>query len=164
MASSSKPTVLTQYPRDQKCSPVTRFIFNNSRWIRTALLPFKNPIAKATLYLGGMLKHIWIWSGIRCPSTISRPFWLHNSLIICPTPFRNFPNSFLLRYFGTVSDLRQSRRSLTLWWNAQVLSNIGVGLFSLDFQNEPFPGPSPAPQSDIGPNSSLSVSGSTGPF
>jgi hypothetical protein len=32
-------------------------------------LPFRKPIAKATLYLGGMLKHRWTWSGIACPSS-----------------------------------------------------------------------------------------------
>jgi len=30
---------------------------NNSRWIRIALFPFKNPITIAMLYLGGTLKH-----------------------------------------------------------------------------------------------------------
>ncbi len=50
MVPSSKPTVLTQYPRDQKWSPFTLFTFNTSRWIRTALFPFKKPIANAASY------------------------------------------------------------------------------------------------------------------
>jgi uncharacterized protein YjbI with pentapeptide repeats len=37
---------------------------SNSRWMRTALFPFRNPIACATLYFGGMLRHRCTWSGI----------------------------------------------------------------------------------------------------
>jgi hypothetical protein len=54
---SSRPTVLTQYPVAQKCIPAIRRSFSNSRWILTALFPFRNPIVYATLYFGGMLKH-----------------------------------------------------------------------------------------------------------
>ena len=103
MVSSSKPTVLTQYPRDQKCRPVTRLFPIRFRWIRTALLPFKNPITNAMLNLGGTLKHMWIWSGIRWPSINSTPRCLHRSFIICPTRARNFPYRFFLRYLGTIT-------------------------------------------------------------
>jgi hypothetical protein len=101
MVASSKPTVLTQYPLAQKCSPDTRFSFSTLRWIKTALLPFRNPITKAMLYFGGTLIHIWIWSGIKCPSKRSTPRWRHKSLSISPTRFLNLPYNFFLRNFGT---------------------------------------------------------------
>ncbi len=103
MVASSNPTVLTQYPREQKCNPVIRLLPKRFRWIRTALLPFKNPITNAMLNLGGTLKHIWIWSGIRCPSINSTLRCRHRSFIICPSRSRNFPYSFFLRYFGTIT-------------------------------------------------------------
>lgn len=59
IAASFKPTVLTQYPRAQKLRPNSvPFVLSNCRWIRTALLPFKNPIVIATLYRGGTLNSI----------------------------------------------------------------------------------------------------------
>lgn len=102
MVASSNPTVLTQYPRDQKCKPVTRLFLNIWRWIRTALLPFKKPMAKAMLNFGGTLKHMWMWSGIRCPSIISIPRWRHKSLRISPTRLRILPYNTRLRYLGTM--------------------------------------------------------------
>ena len=36
--------VLTQYPFAQKCKPLIRRSFSNSRWMRTALFPFRKPI------------------------------------------------------------------------------------------------------------------------
>ena len=99
MLTSSNPTVLTQYPVDQKFSPVT-LLFPIARWIRTALLPFRKPILWATLYFGGMLKHKWIWSAIACPSSNSNPFCLHKSRIISPIFLRNFPYITRFRYFG----------------------------------------------------------------
>jgi hypothetical protein len=103
MVSSSSPTVLTQYPRDQKCSPVTRLFPKTSLWIQTALLPFKNPITKAMLNFGGTLKHMWIWSGIRCPSNNSIRFCLHKSRIISPMRLRTFPYITLLRNLGIIT-------------------------------------------------------------
>ena len=99
---SSKPTVLTQYPRDQKFSPVT-LLFPVRRWMITALLPFKNPMTNATLNLGGILKHMWTWSGINCPSNISTPRCRDNSRNISPTSFFTLPYSFLFRYLGTIT-------------------------------------------------------------
>jgi hypothetical protein len=51
---------------------------NTVRWISTALLPFKNPITNAMLYLGGTLrKHEELWVVSRkYPPTI---FSLHLS-------------------------------------------------------------------------------------
>jgi hypothetical protein len=43
MVTSSKPTVLTQYPLAQKCIPVTLLLFKISRWILTTRFPFNNP-------------------------------------------------------------------------------------------------------------------------
>ena len=51
----------------------SRFFRNTVRWINTALLPFRNPITKAMLYFGGTLIHMWMWSGIKCPSNNSTP-------------------------------------------------------------------------------------------
>ena len=51
--------VLTQYPVAQKCNPVTRRALSNSRWILTALLPFRKPIVYATLYFGGIRPAKW---------------------------------------------------------------------------------------------------------
>jgi len=102
MVSSSNPTVLTQYPRAQKCIPVT-FLYPALRWILTALFPFMNPKTNATLYLGGIFKHIWTWSGIRCPSRTSISFCRARSLKISPTSRFTFPYNTLFRYFGTMT-------------------------------------------------------------
>src|SRR5271165_4586063 len=48
------------------------FVFNSSRWIRVALLPFRYPIVMATLYLGGTLSSMWMWSGIALPANRQR--------------------------------------------------------------------------------------------
>ena len=62
-------------PRAQKLRPNdVPFVFNSSRWIRVALLPFRYPIVMATLYLGGKLSSMWMWSGIALPSTNSISF------------------------------------------------------------------------------------------
>jgi hypothetical protein len=66
-AAGSSPTVLTQYPTAQKCSPTTRRSRSGSRWMRTALVPWRKHILLATLYLGGMFRHRWTWSGRRVP-------------------------------------------------------------------------------------------------
>jgi len=82
---------------------VTRFTLKISRWIRMALLPFKNPMIKAMLNFGGTLRHMWIWSGSKCPSNTSTRFWLHNSFKIVPTFCRNLPYNRLFRYLGTIT-------------------------------------------------------------
>ena len=99
ICSSFNPTVLTLYHRTQKCFPIPNA--PNSRCNRIALLPFKNPIAFATLYLGGILMHAWIWSGIAWPSMILRSPCLHSSRIISPALRRTLPNNTFFRYFGT---------------------------------------------------------------
>ena len=101
MVSSSKPTVLTQYPLAQKFMPVALLLPRIHRWILTALFPFKNPIVWATLYFGGIFRHMCTWSGIRCPSSNSTLRCRHRSRKISPTFLRNFPYSFFCLYFGT---------------------------------------------------------------
>ena len=128
IVASSKPTVLTQYPRDQKWSPVTRGLPKICLWIRTALFPFTNPITNATLYFGGMLKHMWIWSGLKCPSNIPIPRCRHRSLITSPTRVRNCPYNFLFRYFGMI----------TIWYlhshlTCDKLCQSCIGSFSFPF-------------------------------
>jgi len=96
MVSSSNPIVRTQYPRHLLVTqnlPVDTY--------RT--LTLDKPIANATLCLCGMLTHMWIWSGIRCPSTSLIPRCRHTSLITYPTCFFTLPYSFLFRYFGRMT-------------------------------------------------------------
>ena len=101
MVSSSNPTVLTQYLLAQKCRPDTRFLPKILRWIKTALLPIKNPITNAILYFGATLSHIWMWSGLKCPASNSTPRWRNRSRNISPTQVRNFPYNFFSRYLDT---------------------------------------------------------------
>ena len=48
------------------------------------LLPLRYPIICDTLYFGGILSSIWIWSGHASASIISIPFCWHNCLYIFP--------------------------------------------------------------------------------
>ena len=66
-------------------------------------LPFYGHYTNEKLYFGGRLKHMWIWSGIKCPSNIFIPRWRHKSLITSPKRFCNFPYNFLFRYFGIIT-------------------------------------------------------------
>lgn len=136
MVPSSNPTVLTQYPRLQKCSPVTPLFPRSCRWIRTTLFPLMNPIANATLYFGRMLRHIWMWSDIRCPSIISMPRCRHSSRITSPTCLRRSPYSFIFRYFGMITTwYLQSYRT----WDKLCHSCIGSSFLSF---HGTFPGKS----------------------
>jgi len=103
MVSSSKPTVLTQYPRDQKCLHFVCLFFSKYRWILTALLPFKKPNTNAMLNFGGTLRHMCIWSDFKLPSNNSTPRCRQRFFIILPTLRLNFPYNFLLRYFGIMT-------------------------------------------------------------
>ena len=103
MVSSSNPTVLTQYPRLQKCLCFVWVFLIKYRWIRTALLPFRNPITNATLNFGGILKHMWTWSALKFPSNSSILHCRQRSFIISPTCRLNFPYRFLFRYLGTMT-------------------------------------------------------------
>lgn len=55
------------------------------------------------LNLRKTLKHMRIWSGIRCPSTNSNPRCVHKSFIILLTCSRNFPYSLFLRYLAIIA-------------------------------------------------------------
>ena len=68
------PTVDTAHARAQRCSPVKLRSLPFSRAAAMAFFPFRNPITEATGYSGGMVMHIWTWSGSRCPYTISPSF------------------------------------------------------------------------------------------
>lgn len=53
------------------------------------------------LYLGGIARHIWTWSGIACPSITSIPFCLLNSRILSPNRSLISLYNFFRLYFGT---------------------------------------------------------------
>ena len=79
------PTVSTKYPLHQKClDPYLYFKFACLSKIISELLPFKYPITSDTLYLGGILISMWMWSGHASASCMIIPFLLHKSLKICP--------------------------------------------------------------------------------
>ena len=103
MASSSKPTVLTKYPRDQKCLPFVCLYFSKYLRILTALLRFRKTISNAMLKFRGTLRHSWIWSDFKLPSNNSTPPYRQRSFIISPTLRLNFPYNFLIRYFGIIT-------------------------------------------------------------
>ena len=59
--SSSRPTVLTQYPRAQNVRPRTmRLLLLPKLIISDALLPFKRPMTCATEYFGGIETQRWM--------------------------------------------------------------------------------------------------------
>ena len=58
------------------------------------------PINCDTLYLGGILTSIWMWSGHASASIISTPLYSHNFLIILPISDFICPYITCLRYFG----------------------------------------------------------------
>ena len=62
--------------------------------------PFQIPIICATLYLGGILMHIWIWSTHAFAYTISIPLYSHSFLKISPIVLRYLPYISLRLNFG----------------------------------------------------------------
>ena len=63
IVSSSRPTVLTQYPRAQNVRPRTiRFVALPKLITSDALFPFSRPITPDTLYFGGIARQRWMWS------------------------------------------------------------------------------------------------------
>jgi hypothetical protein len=99
--SSSRPTVLTQYPLAQKCLPQYRFF----RWIWRsnifiALLPFRKPTTSAIEYLGGIDSTKWTWSNWTFFSSTSNFFHSHSCWIISITDFATSPFRMRNRYLG----------------------------------------------------------------
>ena len=96
-----RPTVSTKYPLAQKWrSPYLYFKFACLSNIIKLLFPLRYPMICDTLYLGGILMSIWIWSGHACASIIYTPFCSHNFLKICPISLLIWPYITILRYFG----------------------------------------------------------------
>ena len=58
------------------------------------------PINCDTLYLGGILTSIWIWSGQVSASIISTPLYSHSFLRMLPISARICPYIACLRFFG----------------------------------------------------------------
>ena len=99
--SSSRPTVLTQYPLAQKCRPQYRFL--SSRCLSKILMahfPFKKPIVSYTAYFGGIDRTKCTWSSTTFISRISSFFHSHSWLRISLTEFCTAPFRTLNRYFG----------------------------------------------------------------
>src|SRR4030042_3754020 len=101
ICSSFRPTVLTQYPRAQKCLPQYRF-FNSGCLsnILMALLPFRNPTASETECFGGIQSTRCTWSICTFPSIISKFLHSHNSLIVSLVDFPISPFNIRNRYWG----------------------------------------------------------------
>ena len=101
ICSSSRPTVLTQYPLAQKCRPQYR-LFNSKCLsnILIALFPFKKPTTSEIECLDGTQRSKWTWSACTFPSNISIFFHSHNCFIISRTEFPTPPVKILNRYFG----------------------------------------------------------------
>ena len=99
--SSSKPTVLTQYPFAQKCLPQYRFFKSTCiSNILMALFPFRKPTISEIEYFGGTDMTKWMWSLCTLPSNISTRFHSHNCLMMARTDRAISPRSILNRYFG----------------------------------------------------------------
>ncbi len=101
ICSSSRPTVLTQYPFAQKCLPQYRFF--KSKYLSNilmALLPFKNPTISDTEYFGGIDNTKWTWSFCTLPSNTSIFFHSHSCLIISRADLPASPVKILNLYFG----------------------------------------------------------------
>jgi len=99
--SSSKPTVLTQYPFTQKW--LSQYHLFSSKLISNifmALLPFTKPTNSETEYFGGIDSARWIWSICATPTSISTRFHSRDCLIISRTDLPTSPFNILNRYLG----------------------------------------------------------------
>ena len=61
---------------------------------------FRYPINELTLSFKGISRRRCTWSGMRCPSTISTPFYLQSSFMISFRSFRYWPYISFRLYFG----------------------------------------------------------------
>lgn len=99
--SSSRPTVLTQYPFAQKCRPQYRFF--RSRCLSNIFMahfPFRNPTTSDTEYLGGMERTRWTWSSCTFISKISSFFHPQSCVMNSITDSRTGPFKILNLYLG----------------------------------------------------------------
>ena len=99
--SSSRPTVLTQYPFAQKCLHQYRFL--SSRCLSKILigyLPFKKPTISDTANFGGIDMTKCMWSSWTFISKISSFLHLHSCFMISLTDFSTAPFKILNRYLG----------------------------------------------------------------
>ena len=87
----------------QNCRfPYLYFRFACRSNIISELFPLRYPINCDTLYLGGILTSIWIWSGQVSASIISTPLYSHSFLRMLPISARICPYIASLRYFGAM--------------------------------------------------------------
>ena len=101
IASSSRPTVDTKYPRAQKWCPTK--LRPRSKWTRAmwiALFPLMYPTTCATECFGGIDINMCTWSGRRCPSSTSHSFCLASVLNTFASSLRTPPYSAFRLYFG----------------------------------------------------------------
>ncbi len=94
--SSSKPTVLTQYPFAQKCRPqylFFKFICLSNIFI--ALFPLRKPTTSDAEYLGGKDITRCTWSNWTLPAKISIFFHSHSCRMIARTEFATSPFNIL---------------------------------------------------------------------
>ena len=99
--SSSRPTVLTQYPFAQKCRP--QYLFFKSICLSNifiALFHLRKPTISDAEYLGGKDITRCTWSNWTLPAKISIFFHSHNCRMIARTDFATSPFNILNRYFG----------------------------------------------------------------
>src|SRR5207302_4266152 len=86
--------------------------------------PFILPIVFATLYFGGIPRHMCTWSGLTCPSTNSTSNRPHNVRNISPTSFRIAPNMDLRRYFGTITTWYRQYHFTRAWLCHSLMSSL----------------------------------------
>ena len=110
--SSSRPTVLTQYPLAQKCLPQYRFFNSRCRSkILMAHLPFKKPTVSETENFGGIDNIKCTWSSWMFNSTTSAPSRSVNDRMHFSTSDATGPDRIRYRYLGTH----------TMWyWQCQI--------------------------------------------
>ena len=80
MVSSSKPTVLTQYPLTRNAYPSFVYSLANTGGSHCTLA-FQKTYYNAILNFGGTLRHMWIWSALKLPSNNSTPRCRQRSFI-----------------------------------------------------------------------------------
>jgi hypothetical protein len=109
MVSSSNPTVLTQYPRLQKCSPVTFLLPRICRWIRTAPLALDKPYRKRNAIASGGLYKLYL--------------------------LRNHETALWLKSLGRASTPNMVNSSDQIGWSFSPLISLWQSRFSTNFKS-----------------------------